>query len=525
MIYKLKKTKPKMSFLHPDKASRLCMVLFLIVFAAIVADVCTTDNQARTDGPMVAITAPQQMPVILNGDTSYVSLAKGDSVRILGFYRLTNSQRILVETSRGDRGYLQPSQLPIKQYVYEGKYEGDTLIDITTKYDKWHHVNGYTARTASGEKIDMQASKFIPLLDGWNNYNLTNTASTSVTTQKGLEKCKGMTLEEIEKRYGMAKQVLVTKDGAKKADFRIYAYSPDGKIHVPTITFNADGGAESFEYQVYKDKSKNGWLLGSLPFASTIIDMPFTRLMTRSDVYGKTYYGVEGAARWGGFALAFLAIIALLAWYLFVPSVIVLLMGWLVEYPIVFKPFGNKTLRAIIFVVAVLCTYWWIIALMAWGMYWMLVIPIFFVSYYCYNQAVEYLDSSVPHQRCPKCRHIHTIVFDHDEVTGTKFMKGYDIKRDKLIGSSSSRYHTWTEVTTTYTDGSQTHSRRNMQTHKMRHDTYRYIDFELTYFVTFYLNHFICKHCNFHETNTSTTQEEVNRKVTGSHNDTESYEV
>lgn len=525
MIYKLKKTKPKMSFLHPDKASRLCMVLFLIVFAAIVADVCTTDNQARTDGPMVAITAPQQMPVILNGDTSYVSLAKGDSVRILGFYRLTNSQRILVETSRGDRGYLQPSQLQLKQYVYKGKYEGDTLVDITTRYDKWHHISGYTARTATGEEIEVQASKFIPLFDGWNEMCISNTASTSVATQEGLEKCKGMTLAEIEGRYGMAMQIFVTKDGGKKASFRIYAYSPDWKVEVPTITFGADGRAEAFEYKALKDKANNGWLLGLLPFARTLVDMPITRLMTRSGINETSYDGVEGSGRWVAILLLIPALIALLAWYLFVPSLPVLLMGWLVEYPLIFKPLGNRTLKAIIFFVAVAFTYWWLIALMAWGLYWLLVLLVVPVSCYCFGEATAYLDSYVPHQRCPKCRHIHTIAFDHDEVTGTKYMKGYDIRRDKLLDTTDSRYQTWTQVTTHYTDGSTTSRRENVRNHKMRHDTYRYIDIELTYLVTYYLNHFVCSHCKFHETSTSTTQEVVDSKITGSHTGTESYEV
>ena len=514
-----------MSFLHPDKASRLCMVLFLIVLAALVADVCTTDNQARTDGPVVAITAAEKMPVILNGDTSYVSLTKGDSVRILGFYRLTMSQRILVETQRGDRGYLQPSQLQLKQYVYDGKYKGDTLVDITTKYDKWHHISGYEARTSTGEEIEVNASKFVPLFDGWNEMCISNTASTSVTTQEGLEKCKGMTLGEIEERYGMAMQILVTKDGGKKASFRIYAYSPDWNVEVPTITFGADGRAEAFEYEALKGKAKNGWLLGILPFSRTLVDMPLTRLMTRSGINETSYDGVEGSGRWVAILLLLPALIALLAWYLFVPSLLVLLMGWLIEYPIVFKPLGNKTLKAIILVVAVICTYWWSVALMAWGLYWFMVVPVFGISYYCYREATEYLNCYVPHQRCPSCRRIHTIGFDHDEVTGQKYMTGYDIKRDKLLGTQDSSYETWTQVTRTFSDGHSDSRRENVQRHTMRHDTYRYIDFEVTYLVTFYLNHFYCSYCNFHETNTSTTQEEVDRKVSGSHVDTESYEV
>ena len=104
-------------------------------------------------------------------------------------------------------------------------------------------------------------------------------------------------------------------------------------------------------------------------------------------------------------------------------------------------------------------------------------------------------------------------------------MKGSDIKRDKLLDTYDEKYQSWTQVTKRYSDGTTTSHRENVHDHKRRHERYRYIDFEVTYLVTFYLNHFICSKCRFEENSTSVTQEEVDRKVVGSHTGVESHDV
>ncbi|MGM9773974.1 MAG: hypothetical protein ACI3Y2_02055 [Candidatus Egerieousia sp.] len=501
--------------------SRICAILFIVTLVSLVADVCSTSNQARTDGPVIKLTTRQKMPVVIGNDTTVITIAGGDSVRIIGFKRLTFEQKILVETSDGNRGYLQPSQLPLEYLVVDGEYKGDTLVSMQPEY-MGRSVHKYKARTSAGNEIEVDGEDFAPILGGWEKYNLDG--AFSVATQTGMEKCKGRTLADIEKKYGMARNVLVLPDGSSKATFWVYAYGKDGRRYEPTITFDSEGGASDFGYDFIKSKVKNAWMLRILPLSGMIIDMPLTRMLTKSDAYS-TPTRSGRPVPWYVYVLFVFALMALLAWYLLTPSLIVLLMGWLVAYPAVFKPLSNKVLRIIIFTVAVVCSYFWIISLMAWGMHWILIIPVFFASRYCYRFATEYLDNCVPHQRCPECRHIHTIAFDHDEVTGSKYMKGADIKKDKLLGSSDSRYQTWTQVTTTWSDGRKTSHREDIQNHKMRHDTYQYIDFEVTYLVTFYLNHFICSNCKYHETSESTTQKEVDRRMVGAHTDTESYEV
>lgn len=508
--------------------TRICGILFIIVFATLILDIFTSDNQVRTAGPVIELDNQQKLPIVINGDTTLVTLSRGDSVRILGFTRLTYHQDILVETSNGDRGELDASQLPIKQLVIEGEHQGDTVVGLVPKY-LGLTVHEYLAKTSRGEEFELRGEDMVPVLDNWEDLNLDNNASTSVATRKGLEKTKGKSLEEIEKKYGMAYDILVNKDGSKKAGFRIYTYGSEGRPYKPSITFDRDGNAIEFEYKIVKDKANNGWILGFAPLAGLIIDMPLTRILTRSSSYSIPSDQGTGVPWYLYVGLVFVLVFGI-AWYCLTPSLLVLFIGWMIAYPPVFRLFSNKTLKAIITAVSVVGFYYWAIALMAWGMHWLLVIPLLPVSYYCTRWATEYLNLYVPHQRCPRCKSIHTIAFDHDEVTDTKFMKGSDIKRDKLLDRRHSEYQTWTEVTTTSRNrstgatSSSTH-RENVQDHTMRHDTYQYIDYEVTYFVTFYLNHFICNKCQYHETNTSTTQEEVDRRIIGSHTDTESYEI
>lgn len=502
--------------------TRICALLFIITAILVLTDIFTTHNQAKTDGPMIAVASPQKLPVVVNDDTTFVNLAKGDSVRIIGFTRLTNSQSILIETARGDRGKLDASQLPIKQIVTEGKHKGDTIVSLTPQY-LGRSVHKYTAHTASGEDIELNSEKFAPDIAGWEDYNLDNNASTSVATQKSLEKCKGKTLAEIESKYGMAYNILAGDDGSSMAEFRIYAYGSDGKIYTPTIAFGPDGGATDFSYEIKTGKANNSRLL-SIPFADMVISMPLTRILTRSDSYTMPNHTGKPTP-WYIYPLFVITLVYLLVWYVLTPSIPVLLMGWLIAYPAIFRPLSNTALRITIIVVAILCTVGWMISLMAWGMIWFLTILVMPVSYFCFRWATAYLEPYVPHQRCPKCKSIETIEFDHDEVTGTKFMKGSDIKRDKLLDTYDEKYQSWTQVTKRYSDGTTTSHRENVHDHKRRHERYRYIDFEVTYLVTFYLNHFICSKCRFEENSTSVTQEEVDRKVVGSHTGVESHDV
>ncbi len=492
-----------------DNNTFLCALLFAVILGLLAADVATTDNRAKTDGPMVALASRQKLPVVLNGDTTFVSLAKGDSVRVIGITRLTYHQDVLVETARGDRGELDASQLPVRQLVIKGKNKGDTLVSLTPKY-LGLTVHGYSGRTASGEEAEVDGEDIIPLLEGWEKYNLENNASTSVTTQAAFEKSRGKSLAELEKMYGAAYDILVNSDGGRKAGFRVYAYGSDGRPYRPTVTFTPEGGADGFEFEFIKSKANNGWLLRNLPLAGTIISMPVTKLLTRSSIYGiPTNSGKP--VPWYMYVLLVVEIIALLAWYLLPPTLLVLLMGALLGVPIVFRVFGNGALRVLFVAVAAVSAYWWMIALMAWGMHWiftLLVIPA--VAYFT---RLSMSDISV---RCTKCGHLETVKFDHEEVTGTEFVtKPYSEFKGSVDSGTS--YDSFSQgITTLWSDGSKSYRTVQKQV-KLKHETSSYDDYMVTFLVTHKIIYFKCANCGHVESYKDDLGEEVSRQKTGSH--------
>lgn len=503
--------------------TRICGILFIIALAALICDVFTSGNQAKMSGPVIELQNRQKLPVVINGDTTHVALSKGDSVRILGFSRLTYHQDILVETTDGNRGKLDASQLPIRQLIIDGEHKGDTVVGLVPEY-LGLTVHEYNATTSTGEKFKLRGEDMVPIVDGWENLNLDNIASTSVATWNALEKMKGKSIVEIEQKYGMAYNILNGKDGRKAAGFRIYAYGPDGRPYKPSITFDSDGKASDFEYQVVKDKAKNGWIMAYAPLAGMITDMPLTRILTRSSTYSIPSDTGKGTP-WFMYVAVVGALILGFAWYCLIPSLLVLFIGWMIAYPVVFRPLNNKTLKVIIYTAAVIGFYYWAIALMAWGLYWFMVLPIIPVSYYCIRWAKEYLEDYTPHERCPRCKHIHTIRFDHDEVTDTKYVKDKDSRRDKILDEQDEKYQSWLQVTTKYNDGTSESHRENIRYHKRRHRLYSYIDYEVTFLETFYLDYFICSQCNYQETDTHLTREVVDRKEVGMHTGVESHDV
>lgn len=505
------------------KYTRICGILFLLTLAMVLTDTLMTGDRNLRLGPTLVLEQAERLPVVLDGDTTFVSLAKGDSVRILGFRRLTYGQSVLVQTPAGDRGMMDASQLPLRQIVVEGEHKGDTLVNLRPEY-LGLHVHKYDATTAGGEEFELRGQDFTPLVEGWKDINLDNNASTSVATQKGLEKMKGRTLEEIEAKYGPAYNILVARDGSKRASFLIYTYGNGGVLTKPVISFDAEGKATAFAYKAVTGKAKNGWVLSIAPFAATIIDMPLTRALTRTDAYSDPNHTGESVPWY-----MYVAVVAVLAmwllWYCMTPSLGVLLVGWLIACPVVFKPLSNKALKAIITVLGVVGTYWWAIALMAWGLYWFMVLPVIAVSYYCMRWAKAYLWDGIPHARCPQCRHIHTISYDRSVVTGTKYMKGRDIRRNKILSEHFETWQSWTQVTERWSDGRERSYRENERNHKRRHRLCSYIDYEVTYLVTFYDDFFSCDHCGFTEKDTHITSEEVDRKEVGTHTDVESDDI
>lgn len=116
-------------FFETSNSPRACLG-WIIVIA--VASVCILLDSAscnlKTDGPSIQLTQQAVMTQRFDKDTIKQVLPAGDSVRILAIDRSSFGQKWLVQTPKGERGWIDAAQLPqIRQVVTKGKFEGDTV--------------------------------------------------------------------------------------------------------------------------------------------------------------------------------------------------------------------------------------------------------------------------------------------------------------------------------------------------------------------------------------------------------------
>lgn len=507
----------------------ICFVLMIFTLGALLFDVFMQNDKLREDGPTFILDKSQKMIVTLGNDSLYVSLSKGDSIRILGLRRYTAQQQFLVQTARGDRGWLQCDKLPVPEVLFKGPHKGDT-IRLTGEIfiDKGTYVRGYYAVLPDGSKIETGAESFIPAIDGWQDMVLDDNLMTAVGTQSYFSSLTGRTLKELENKIGPAVQIYHRLDGTALAQFRAKAMGDDGKFYNPTYTIDADGYAVDIKFD-YKS-GRGDWLLKLLPGSKLILNTPLTGAMIRTSVYSWEYdpLNTKGFRLFVFYSVAIMTMILGIFWMFFTPSLIVLAMGWLLQFPKVFALLSDKILKYVMLGVTIFCTYWWTVSMIAWGIFWPLLIILFFFSRYSYIAASCVLCTS-PHQRCPICHRLHTIKFDFDELIDTEFKKGSDIRQGKLLGKKHSWYQTYDLITTTYrnVDGGTTTSTRkaNYKNHKQVHETYEMIEYDVTYQMDHYHDHWLCDKCGHEEILNNTVCTEVDRKMTGTHTSTSTYEA
>lgn len=506
-----------------------CALWATAIFAALVAEgISTSEGGLRREGERVTLAAEQTMLFRLaDDDVRKVTLPAGDSVRVVGISKGTYELEYLVEDARGNRGWLQADQLPIRAIVTKGEHEGDTVSLTGRHYTTKTSVNASGYYINGGEEY-LGAKYLVPELAGWEDLVLQGTTTTSVGTTAKVRGMVGRSLEQIESEIGPAYQVLHQADSTL-ARFRMSAIDTgDGSTFRPTFTFNAQGVATGVSFEYVRDRSD--WLLRSLPGAGFIINRPLTSVLVRSNIYA-VQQSLDGASflyKVGVWCLVVLQLLVYALWMFFTPSLLVLVLGWLIRFPRLFFVLGDRTLKGIILVVSVLGFYWWSVVLLAWGLFWPFLFILFLVSRYMFSLSTCVLCQS-PHIRCPHCRRLYTITFDHDEFVETTYAKGADIVKGRLLDTDTSQYKTWNRVTTvkTYSNGLKETSHRDedIKYHKVEHRTYEMLNYEVTYKIDHYLSHYICRRCGFEETLPWVKWTEVDRKYVGTTTDTEDWEV
>lgn len=509
----------KSIFFETSNSPRACLGWILVIVAVLSFLLWDSSSyNLKTDGRVIELQNKAVLFQRFENDTLKQILSPTDSVKLLAIDRSSFGQKWLVETSKGNIGWIDAADLKdIKQIVTAGTHKGDT-VSITGKGKGATHI--YTYLDVNGEEQERSTKDFVPVFDGWENYAYNRDGVVGVCTQKKFEAQsidKGF--NEVNKDFGSPVQVATTPKGFK-AGYSWKAYNPStGEMSKPTVFFSVDSIAYAVSFG-NPTKRAAKWLK-NIPFSSSIIDWSITSLLIRGSRYDAMtdpmMTGWRKAVAIGMIPVMFLVFFV---WMFLSQQIPVLAMGWLVKYPRIFCFLSDGWLKALMGLVTIVSAYIWSVMMMAWGMFpfWSIVIVVF--SYYSFLLASSPL-CRFPHLRCPKCHRLYSIEFDHEDFEYDEIKKGTDIVRDKLLGTRTEKWKAWTEVTTTktYRDGrTETSSRKDdMHTEARDYNTYLYIDYNVTYRLDHYRNYYKCRCCGFVEDDTSVKYTELSREKVGVH--------
>lgn len=510
----------KSLLLETDNAPRRCFVLMIVI-------VCLTalalwdggSSNLKTDGPIITLENKATLRQHFDKDTITSTLAAGDSVRVLAIDRSSGGQKWLVETKKGNIGWIDAADLTnIRQIITDGSFKGDT-VSVKAVWATTGKYIEYYSFIKDGEEKKLATKKFIPDFKGWEDlqYNL-NARAGVCSQEKFMKKTEGKSFVKLNKAFGTPVLLHVTPDGFE-AQYSWKAFDPkSGEMFTPNVTFGADSLATAVEFVHPTDRAAS-WLK-HLPMAVDIIDCPLTSFY----IHGARYQMdpnpmISGFVKFLLICLIVLVFIIYFCWMFAMQTVPVLLMGWLMKFPLVFKPISDQWLRLLMFIVMLASVYIQSVVMMAWGMFpfWSIVIVI--MSWYTFSLAISPL-CTYPHIRCPHCRRLYTIEFDHEDFEYSEIKTGSDIVRGKLLGKYKEKWQNLTEVTTrtTYGDGHTTSSTHQKVRNMARNvNVYQYIDYEVKYRLDHYRDYYICSECGFVEETTPVVSTELDRKVVGSH--------
>ncbi len=506
-------------FFETSNSPRACLG-WIIVIA--VASVCILLDSAscnlKTDGPSIQLTQQAVMTQRFDKDTIKQVLPAGDSVRILAIDRSSFGQKWLVQTPKGERGWIDAAQLPqIRQVVTKGKFEGDTVAICGTGSGA---TSKYVFKNKAGEEDDRSTKDFVPVLKNWDDYAYNSDGVAGICSQKKFEaKTRGKSVAEVNKTFGSPILVRAMPQGLM-ASYSWKVYDPStGIMQRPTVTFGADSIVSSVTFSEWTSRAAS-WLK-HVPLASTIIDWPLTSTVVRGSRYDAiTDPTMSGWKRIGVLCLIPIWLIIVFLWMFMTPALPVLLMGCLVKFPPVFAFLSDRWLKLLMAAVEGLCAYIWCVMMMAWGMFPFWCVLIWYMTWYCFLLASSPLCRPAK-LRCPKCHRLYTIDFDHRVFEYDEIKKGKDIVFNRLLGTRTDKWKAWTEVTTitTYRDGHKTEkiTKKDEHTKARDYNEYEFIDYEVTYRLDHYRNYFKCNHCDYVEESTDAEFTELDRKVAGTH--------
>lgn len=455
-----------------NKPSRACFVwLCLIIIAGIGGLLIGTENY-RTDGPIVNVPSDSIAKVGFGKDTLRVRLRKGEELKVLGFRNTSYKPSVLVQSASGNRFFIEQKNLP----SFDDKIKKEFELDGTGQC-----------------------------------YGI-------ATVSKFKKRAIGLDSVAMTEKFGEPELVVRNTDGTAMMQYRTKIFSMvDGKSYWPIAHFDADGVVDSCSYRKLNDR--NDWLLAHLPMAKPIINSDIASRIVRGGLY-------EAGAS-DSKAVAWVKIIFfvpfILIWFFASGAMLTMLAGWLISFPMVFKPLSDSTLRIVIVALGIIGFYWWSVVTLAWGMFALFLLVSAWLTWRLVVMAIQDL-CTIPHTRCLNCRSLYTMNFVEEKITKTYTQSGRDVKQGRAVGSRTVKWQTYDLVTTTKTvtngygnvvSRSSSTRKANIQNHERIDKIYEYIHYDVTYRVEEYENIYECKHCNHKEIVPGIRFTEIGRKQTG----------
>ena len=495
-----------------------CTILFSLTLIACLFNAFVRDEHPVESGNVYTLTKPLKLGVDIADDSVFVRLKKGQDIKILGMHPNGTGYPVsfLVEAPNGSRGWVPDRNLGVPMVAIDEETGQVDTVKVLAEA-----TFGYECLFPNKEKKEVSFDYVRPVLPDSLNIkpiSTSNMGSLYMTPKKFEREFIGKTMEENERRFRHAVEVAVVNDSLRACYPIKLVDSRTGKNYRPIVTYDDSLRAVSFTRSNLGDRSD--WVIKLLPLFGPILDCGFFSNMIDGSFFEIAPVIDQNNTPWWAYILMVLVVVFGLLWFYATPSLPILLIGILMHIRQVFYPFSNSALRWMILIIAPICSYIWFVLLLAWGMHWTIALITFVVTIRMIGLVTIPLYDSTPCLRCLNCRRIETMEFDHSnfERDYTKWMR--ETEYVKLIDQQEKRWSTWTDVTTTWSDGSKTHSQENYRRHKSIISTKLYDDYNVLYRVDVYRNTYKCAKCGNLEYTFPERYTEIDRKYMGTHTET-----
>lgn len=444
---------------------------------------------------------------MLNNAETNVVLKKGEEVTILGHRMASYSDPLMlwIQTKEGDRGYIPLEAVDNKAVItpefafkknetsFEERHKGETVTILG-----WAEMGDYNVRTEGGEvdKVDNKELRHMFASD--HKYRIKHNQE-DVWRPMSLNKFQKMymdtPLSEADDVYLPAHYLLCRRDGSAMAVYPVRVLV-NGKFYTPVINYGKDGNPTEYIIPEHAESNVNKKIIGILPFYGSVLDLPFVWPLWTEGIYSTVMYAPHNSNLLMTIFLYLIFLPLGLIMILFPPLLIPMIIFGLLRFPAIFGHISSLKMQVLIKTLTYICVIVWAILSLS-EMYLIpLLIGEFIVMIIFFRSVKKVLDTGNPEVRCSDCAMLYSTEYDCTVEEGEResAIEQREYLEDDTV-TSVERWQTWTEVTKTYSDGSKSTSRENVQNHEREHGIRTYgIYNELVEYIPL-TTYYICREC------------------------------